>query len=84
MIPLGTVAVVARDDGYVRIARGDRHARRLRGRGLRKGHAVTTARFPIEGYPELTEGRDTVTLQVRIFPNGDPSPTLGRYLRESV
>lgn len=84
MTTLGNINVVIRDDGYGRIARGDRHARRLRGRRLRKGHAVTTARFPIEGYPELTEGRDTVTLQVRIFPNGDPSPTLGRHLRESV
>lgn len=84
MIPLGTVTVVGRDDGYVRIARGGRHARRLRGRALRKGHAVTTAQFPIEGYPELTEDRSTVKLQVRIHPNGDPSPTIGRYLREAA
>lgn len=77
---IGYVTLVHRDDGYTRIARCPSHARRLRGRALRRGHTVTTAKVPLVGSLVPDSNGCTVTLELRLVPDTDGYPSLREYL----
>jgi len=64
MTTLGNINVVIRDDGYGRIVRTRRHARRLMGRAARRGHSAQCTHMPIALVTtKIHEDGHTVTLR---------------------
>lgn len=78
MTDIGYITIVYRGDGYTRIARGHRHARRLLGRALRRGYAVVTATVPVDGRIVPDGNGRTATMELRLVPDADQYQSLPR------